>query len=474
MKRLLASALLLLCSACVSGSQAKARARILQDEVERIRRGAQTCAPVQLATAEAHLDFARGELSQGNSLRASEHIRVAELAFKDAEELSTGRGCTQQVVIRDRPEPPRPADPVQKPVEQPQQPQQVVIRIEETDSDGDGIMDKDDPCPDQAEDFDGFEDFDGCPEPDNDKDGVLDVDDKCPMIPGPADNAGCPEESPKDRDGDGIPDKLDKCPDQAEDFDGFEDEDGCPELDNDGDGIVDSADKCPNEAGPIQNLGCPIVDRDGDGINDDKDKCPDEPEDFDGFQDEDGCPDLDNDSDGIPDAQDKCPNEKGPAENSGCPDTDRDGDGIVDRLDKCPDEPGLQEEQGCAKQYKMVVVKRDRIEIKKQILFGTGSAKIIGKESFTILADVAQALKDAPFIKKVRIEGHTDSVGNDAANLRLSQKRADTVMAQLIKLGIDPGRLEAVGFGESRPIASNATKAGRAENRRTEFNIIEQ
>ena len=121
----------------------------------------------------------------------------------------------------------------------------------------------------------------------------------------------------------------------------------------------------------------------------------------------------------------------------------------------------------------MVIVKKDRIEIKKQIKFGTCSAKIIGKESFAILADVAQVLKDTPAIKKVRIEGHTDSVGNDTTNLKLSQKRADSVMAQLIKLGIDPGRLEAVGFGESKPIASNATKAGRAENRRTEFNIVD-
>lgn len=474
MKRFLASALLLACTACVSGSKIRADSEVIQADVERARRsGALRCAPVELATAEAHLDFARGELSQGSSFRASEHIRTAEVAIKKALELSRECG-PKQVVVREKPEQPTPPDP-QQPVKQPDQPQQhqVVVRIEETDSDGDGILDKDDPCPDQPEDFDGFEDYDGCPELDNDKDGVLDADDKCPLIPGPADNAGCPEEKPKDRDGDGIPDKLDKCPDQAEDFDGFQDDDGCPELDNDNDGIVDSADKCPNEAGPIQNLGCPILDRDGDGINDAQDKCPDEPEDKDGFQDDDGCPDLDNDSDGIPDGQDKCPNEAGPAENSGCPDTDLDKDGIPDRLDACPEEPGVQEEKGCAKKYKMVVVKKDRIEIKKQIKFGTGSARIIGKESFAILADVAQVLKDTPSIKKVRIEGHTDSLGSDTSNLRLSQKRADSVMAQLIKLGIDPGRLEAVGFGESRPIASNATKTGRAENRRTEFNIID-
>ncbi|NPC53219.1 OmpA family protein, partial [Corallococcus exiguus] len=352
--------------------------------------------------------------------------------------------------------------------------QQVVVSIEETDSDGDGVLDKDDPCPEQAEDVDGFQDQDGCPDPDNDGDGVLDAQDKCPLIPGVAENNGCPPEAPKDRDGDGILDNVDKCPDQPEDKDGFEDEDGCPEMDNDLDGIVDGTDKCPNEPGPLQNLGCPIVDKDGDGINDDKDKCPDEPEDKDGYQDDDGCPDLDNDSDGVPDAQDKCPNESGPQENAGCPDPDRDGDGVVDRLDACPDDPGVKEERGCAKQYKMVIVKKDRIEIKKQILFGTGSAKIIGKQSTTILDEVGQALKDAPWIRKMRIEGHTDSMGNDTANLKLSQKRADAVMAQLLKRGIDPGRMEAVGFGETKPVAPNNTKAGRALNRRTEFNVVRQ
>ncbi|MBJ6761863.1 OmpA family protein [Myxococcaceae bacterium JPH2] len=477
MKRLsLAALLLLLSSACVSGNKIRADTQVLQADVERARRsGALRCAPAELATAEANLDFARGELSQGDSTRAAQHVRTADVSIKRALELSKNCG-PRQVLVRDRPEPqPTPqAQPQQPKVQpQPQQPSQVVV-IEETDRDGDGVLDKDDPCPDQPEDKDGFQDEDGCPELDNDNDGIPDAADKCPLNPGVAENNGCPQEAPKDRDGDGIFDNVDKCPDQAEDKDGFQDEDGCPELDNDADGIVDSSDKCPNEAGPLQNLGCPIVDKDGDGINDDKDKCPDEPEDKDGFQDEDGCPDLDNDSDGLPDGQDKCPLQAGPAENGGCPDTDKDNDGVVDRLDACPDQPGVKEERGCAKQYKLVVVTRDRIEIKKQILFGSGSAKIIGKQSLAILDDVAAALRDAPYIKKVRIEGHTDSMGNDTANLKLSQKRADAVMAQLLRRGIDPGRAEAVGFGETKPIAPNNTKAGRAQNRRTEFNIVDQ
>ena len=94
-----------------------------------------------------------------------------------------------------------------------------------------------------------------------------------------------------DADGDGIPDELDKCPNEAEDIDGFQDEDGCPDLDNDGDGIPDAMTSVPNEA-----------------------------EDMDGFEDEDGCPDPDNDGDGILDVDDQCPNDAGPPENNGCPD----------------------------------------------------------------------------------------------------------------------------------------------------------
>ena len=132
----------------------------------------------------------------------------------------------------------------------------------------------------------------------------------------------------RDRDHDGIPDMSDRCPDEPEDRDGFQDDDGCPDPDNDGDGIPDALDKCPNE-----------------------------PEDFDGFQDDDGCPDPDNDGDGIPDLNDACPNDKedgkGKRPTDGCPSTleDSDGDGIPDVKDKCPDEPedkdGFQDDDGC-------------------------------------------------------------------------------------------------------------------------------
>jgi outer membrane protein OmpA-like peptidoglycan-associated protein len=134
----------------------------------------------------------------------------------------------------------------------------------------------------------------------------------------------------------------------------------------------------------------------------------------------------------------------------------------------------VKEEKGCPKKYTLVVVTKDRIEIKKQIKFAVNSAKIVGAESERILDEVGMALKDNKNIKKIRIEGHTDSDGSDEKNLKLSQNRANSVMSALIKRDIDPARMEAVGYGETKPIASNLTKAGKAENRRTEFNIVEQ
>ncbi len=435
---------------CVSGNKIRADADVIKNDIERARRsGAYRCAPTELATAEANLDFALGELSEGSSFRAAEHIREADVAAKRAVALSKDCG-PKQVLIKEAP-------PEKK----------VVVRIEETDRDGDGIPDHSDACPDEPEDADGFEDADGCPEADNDKDGVLDPQDRCPLAPGPKSNGGCPAE---DRDGDGVPDHLDRCPDDAEDRDGHADEDGCPDPDNDGDGLVDTVDKCPNEAGPIETQGCPVMDRDADGLPDHQDKCPEEA----GPRENDGCPDSDRDNDTVVDRLDKCPDEFGVVELEGCPDPDRDGDGIVDRKDKCPDEFGTAEEEGCPKRYKTVVIKKDRIEITQQIKFKTGSHQIIGKDSEQVLDDVAQALKDNPHIKKIRIEGHTDSVGADLSNLKLSQRRAESVMAALLKRRVDPSRMEAVGFGETRPIASNGTAQGRAENRRTEFNIVEQ
>ncbi len=241
-------------------------------------------------------------------------------------------------------------------------------------------------------------------------------------------------------------------------------------TDRDGDGVPDVDDACPDVPGPPENKGCPVVkDTDGDGIPDDVDKGPLDPEDKAGFQDDDGCPDPDNDNDGIVDAMDACPNNPGPIENRGCPVLDRDGDGIPDALDRCPDEPGLPPD-GCPRKYSLVEVKKDRIQIRQQVHFATRKYKVL-KSSFRLLNQVVQVLNDYPKMR-VRIEGHTDRIGGESFNLKLSQKRAEAVRGYLIAKGVSPDRLEAAGFGLTRPIASNKTAKGRAQNRRTEFHIV--
>jgi OOP family OmpA-OmpF porin len=241
-------------------------------------------------------------------------------------------------------------------------------------------------------------------------------------------------------------------------------------LDRDGDGVPDAEDLCPDDPGPPENHGCPIVkDSDGDGIPDDIDRCPLDPEDKDGFQDEDGCPDPDNDKDGIVDLVDACPNNPGPLENRGCPIQDRDGDGIPDWADKCPDVPGLPPD-GCPKKYALVEVRKERIEIKQQIHFAYAKARVL-PDSYPLLNQVVQVLRDLPGMR-VSIEGHTDSTGPAAHNLRLSQLRAEAVRDYLVKKGVAADRLQTMGFGPTKPIASNKTEKGRAKNRRTEFRIL--
>jgi len=132
------------------------------------------------------------------------------------------------------------------------------IKFGGTDTDGDGIYDKDDACPEVA----GLEAFNGCP--DSDGDGIEDGKDSCPDQAGSKEMNGCP-----DADGDGIADKDDACPNEA----GVAALAGCPDAD--GDGVADGKDECPNEAGPAENNGCPWPDSDGDSVLDKDDQCPD-------------------------------------------------------------------------------------------------------------------------------------------------------------------------------------------------------
>jgi outer membrane protein OmpA-like peptidoglycan-associated protein len=214
----------------------------------------------------------------------------------------------------------------------------------------------------------------------------------------------------------------------------------------------------------------PPVDTDGDGLDDTRDRCLADPEDMDGFQDDDGCPDPDDDGDRIMDVADACPREFGPMENRGCPDQDRDGDRIIDRLDNCPDEAGVEANAGC-KEKQLVILRGDSIELLDVVYFENNKAAI-KKISHKLLDNVAVVLSNQPGITKVRVEGHTDDKGKDAYNLDLSQRRADEVAAYLVSSGIAPERLEAVGYGETKPKVPNTNKKSRATNRRVEFVIV--
>lgn len=239
-----------------------------------------------------------------------------------------------------------------------------------------------------------------------------------PPKPVPAHVTTSPENP--DPDSDGILGDADACPEAAEDFDGFEDENGCPEEDNDGDGLLDEADECRNHA-----------------------------EDRDGFTDEDGCPDPDNDMDGLLDENDRCPIE--PEIING-----------VDDDDGCPDE-GRQ----------LVTVGSTKIAIAEKLFFAHAKDEILAK-SEAVLAQLATTLQRMQWLNKIRIEGHTDDRGDATQNRELSQRRAESVRKALLERGVASVRLEAVGYGEEQPVDTNQTLVGRANNRRVEFVILEQ
>jgi OmpA-OmpF porin, OOP family len=236
-------------------------------------------------------------------------------------------------------------------------------------------------------------------------------------------------EAPKDRDGDGVVDSLDACPDVA----GLPQFKGCP--DTDGDGIPDKDDKCPTVAGVARYNGCPIPDTDGDGINDEVDKCP---------------------------------TVAGVARYNGCPVPDTDGDGVNDEEDKCPTVPGVKENQGCPL-MKEEVVKKIAYDA-KNIFFATGSAKLLPK-SFKPLNEVAKILNEDANLK-LDIEGHTDNTGKPEKNQVLSESRAKAVLDYLKTKGaVEESRLASSGYGDTKPVASNKTPKGKAQNRRVELKL---
>ena len=301
-----------------------------------------------------------------------------------------------------------------------------------------------------------------------------------------------------DRDGDGLEDDVDGCPDDPEDFDDFEDQDGCPELDNDLDDILDVDDACPNEPedkdGVDDEDGCPEADRfdrDSDGIVDAEDECPDDPEDLDGFEDQDGCPDFDNDEDGILDVDDLCPDEPEDLDHfedaDGCPDPDNDHDRILDTLDQCPRVDGetaeetaevwntKEDDDGCPDRY-VVNVEGGRLVVLEEIYFQFDSA-VIKPESYPILEVIAETINLNPDIRRIEVQGHTDERGSEAYNLQLSHSRAAAVVEYLTGRARSPvaaTRLSAQGYGESMPVDRRSNEQAWAKNRRVEFLILER
>jgi outer membrane protein OmpA-like peptidoglycan-associated protein len=313
------------------------------------------------------------------------------------------------------------------------------------DTDKDGIPDKEDDCPTVV----GIKQFSGCP--DTDKDGIKDALDECPTIAGLKEFKGCP-----DTDSDGIKDEEDACPDVP----GSKEYQGCP--DTDGDGIRDLDDACPDVPGSKENQGCP--DKDADGIFDFLDACPDVA----GPKENNGCPWPDTDGDGLLDKEDDCPTLAGPKTNKGCPLVDTDKDGTLDKEDDCPNTPGPKDNKGCP------VIEQEIIEVLKMAFdnleFETAK-DIIKEESKPSLDELAAVLLKKP-TWKLEIAGHTDNVGDDAKNMVLSKKRAESLKSYLVSKGVEATRLNTLFFGETKPIADNNTPEGRKKNRRVEMKIV--
>ncbi len=342
------------------------------------------------------------------------------------------------------------------------------------DSDRDGVTDENDKCPDQKEDRDGFQDDDGCPESDNDKDG--------------------------------IDDGNDKCPNKKEDFDKFQDDDGCPDLDNDGDGVPDKQDNCPMHKGAPKDKGCPpsMLDDDGDSIPNVRDKCPQKAEDKDGFQDADGCPDLDNDGDSIPDEHDQCKNKAedkdGFQDADGCPDPDNDGDGVCDNnptiqnnlikfralcigADKCANSAetvnGRRDSDGCPDRGRAAVSLsavagqgyQGRFLTRGIRTWFKGTSTTLTKKGANALAQLAHLLRMRAYkpLRKIVIMGFVEP--RLSGGKGVSQAWADAARSYLMKQGVDSSRLGAIGAGGSSPKCKSRSRRCRRKNRRIEFFI---
>ncbi len=273
----------------------------------------------------------------------------------------------------------------------------------------------------------------------------------------------CPD---MDYDRDGVRNGLDKCWDKA----GDPARGGCPRTDSDTDGIEDSLDACPSEPGDAARQGCPVRDQDKDGVEDELDSCPAEP----GPVENRGCPLKDRDKDGIENDQDECPDEPGPLERKGCPEEDADKDGVPNRVDTCAQQPGVEANLGCPDHEvpRLAITPSELKLINGARVFFEANGARIQQRSFELLDWVAKVMREHPEIPRVVVGGHTDDRGFPDDLRRVSQQRAEAVRRYLIDKGVAAERLVARGYGQDRPVDSNATSIGRENNRRVDFKII--
>jgi outer membrane protein OmpA-like peptidoglycan-associated protein len=335
------------------------------------------------------------------------------------------------------------------------------------DSDRDRVANKIDECPDTP--YGASVDQQGCPL-DGDIDGVFDGLDQCPDTPSGAfvDALGCPS----DTDDDGVFDGVDVCPNTPAAAE--VDPNGCP-TDGDADGVFDGLDQCPNtpRGATVDTDGCPS-DSDRDGVFDGIDQCPATP--FGMTVDEQGCP-TDADGDGVVNDLDQCPNTPPGAEvdATGCTiERDTDGDGIPDGRDRCPNTaPGQNVDAvGCPILFQISDEGVAQPLVLRGVNFETGRSALT-QDSYAILNEVAASLLANADVR-VEVAGHTDITGPMALNQRLSLERAQAVKAYLARQGVEPSRMVARGYGPDEPIATNATVAGRAQNRRVELKLLEE
>jgi type IX secretion system PorP/SprF family membrane protein len=278
---------------------------------------------------------------------------------------------------------------------------------------------------------------------DSDGDGILDTNDDCPEVPGKVELNGCPEElrSKKEKsivgpdyDKDGVLDENDLCPYES----GLVQFQGC--NDQDGDGIWNHVDVCPSLPGKIENHGCPVE-----------------------------IPGIDSDGDGVPDRLDKCIYVKGLEKLNGCPDTD--GDGVSDLNDNCPYVKGEKNMDGCPNDFEKISNIDNRLISSDIIEFETNQFYISNdfRDELDLLA--TKLSKKYPY--HLVIEGHTDNEGSTTYNFQLSILRAQTVRDYLIARGAVPKAIEVHHFGETKPKQTNNTSFGKARNRRVELLLFE-